>query len=640
MKSNRIQLLALIAALVTSGCSNSFLEPEPLSFYEPGVTFSTTNGLDAALAAADKQLRAYWTNTTATDLGMPIPSEMLFSDELVYGKTDDAQAFTDINERLTPTDGFYNFDQNRLVIFWGETFNGIKYANTIISYLDKVEGLDQATKNEYMGRAFFHRSYRYYNLAMQFGNVPFLTKLIDSPKQDYKSTSRDAILEKITLDMEFAVKHVPEQSQMKYVGMINKGACRVLLAKCYLAKGEFAKAKGQCDTLIKYSGYSLMTENFGTFVDPAPKTWPITENVIWDLHRPENKAISENKEGILVMPNRYGTSSAIRVRLMRNLGAQYNAAGVLRTPDNKGGRAVQCYAKNNKNYDENLDWNRAVGRGQAVNRPTYYAEKGVWRINNVLDEGDLRHSNKVGNWVNMEDLKYNDPASSWYGKNLRLYDDDGNILCTDTIRVWFGWPHYKQFLESPDDDTPTAAQYNGGYGDFYIYRLAEVYLLRAETEFYLGDVAAATEDVNILRRRAHCDIMYDSVGIDEIFDERTRELYLEEWRFTELNRASLSLAISGRADNEGKTYNKDRLYEDSFWWHRICKYNNYYNKSTEVNIKGRLYTIGKKNIKWPIPQSAIDANLYGKLWQNYGYDGYDPSCEVWNTWQEAVEDEQ
>lgn len=639
MKSNKIQIMVLMAALVATGCQTSFLEPEPLSFYEPGVTFSTTNGLDAALAAADKQLRAYWTNTSATDLGLPLPSEMLFSDELVYGKSDDAQAFTDINERLTPTDGFYDFDQNRLVIFWGETFNGIKYANTIISYLDKVEGLDQKTKDEYMGRAYFHRSFRYYNLAMQFGNVPFLTKLIDSPKQDYKSTSQDAILEKITLDMEFAVNHVPDQSQMKYVGMINKGACRVLLAKCYMAKGEFAKAKAQCDTLIEHSGYSLMTENFGTFVDPAPKVWPITENVIWDLHRSENKAIAENKEGILVIPNRYGTSSAIKVRIMRNLGAQYNASGTIRTPDNKGSRAVQCYALNNKNYDETLDWNRAVGRGQAVNRPTHWVEKEVWRMNGVLDEGDLRHSNKVGNWVNMEDLKYNDPASSWYGKNLRLYDDDGNILCTDTIRVWFGWPHYKQYYESPDDDTPAATQYNGGYGDFYIYRLAEVYLLRAEAELYLGNVTAATEDVNTIRRRAHCDYMYSSVNIDDIVDERARELYLEEWRFTELNRISLSLAISGLPDNEGKTYDKDRLYEDSFWWHRICKYNNYYNKSKEVNIKGRLYTMGKKNIKWPIPQSAIDANLYGKLWQNYGYDGYDPSCEVWNTWQEAVESE-
>ena len=640
IRHNLYRVLPVVAtAMMLASCSDSFLEPKPLSFYEPAVTFSTESGLESALAAADQQLKAYWTNTSATDLGMPIPSENLFSDMLVYGKTDDSQAFTDIKERLTPSDGFYDFDQNRLVIFWGETFNGIKYANTVISYIDKVEGLDQKVKDEYLGRAYFHRSFRYYNLAMQFGNVPFMTKLIDSPKQDYTSCSQDAILEKITLDMEFAVTHVPAQSEMKYVGQVNKGACRMLLAKCYLATGKFQEAKAQLDTLIDLSGYALMKDNFGTFYSPKQSTWPITENVIWDLHRPDNKALSANKEGIFVIPNRYGSDSGIRVKIMRNLGAQWNAAGTIKTPDNKGGRAVQCYSLKDQNYNSELDWNRAVGRGQGVNRPTFFAEKSVWYVNGKLDEGDLRHSSEVGNWVNMENLKYNDPASAYYGQNLRRYDENGNDLCTDTIRAWFGWPHYKIFLESPEDDTETATQYNGGYGDFYVYRLAEAYLLRAEAEFYLNQISAATADVNALRERAHCTQYYQTVGIDDIMDERARELVFEEWRFTELNRVSLAMCYSGKADNEGKTYTKENLSQDSFWWHRICKYNNYYNKSDKVNIKGRLYTMGAHNVKWPVRQEAIDANLYGKLWQNYGYDGYDASCPVWNTWQEAVADE-
>ena len=98
-------------------------------------------------------MRAYWTNTEACDLMLPLMSEYLFSDLTVAAKTDDALIFCDINERFTPNNGWYNFDQNRLVIFWGETYNGIKYANTIISYIDKVEGLDESIKNEYLGRA-------------------------------------------------------------------------------------------------------------------------------------------------------------------------------------------------------------------------------------------------------------------------------------------------------------------------------------------------------------------------------------------------------------------------------------------------------------------------------------------------------
>ena len=56
--------------------------------------------------------------------------------------------------------------------------------------------MDETLKNEYIGRAYFHRAYRYYSLVFQFGHVPLLTKLPEGPKQNYRSTHRDAILKK------------------------------------------------------------------------------------------------------------------------------------------------------------------------------------------------------------------------------------------------------------------------------------------------------------------------------------------------------------------------------------------------------------------------------------------------------------
>ena len=56
-------------------------------------------------------------------------------------------------------------------------------------------------------------------------------------------------------------------------------------------------------------------------------------------------------------------------------------------------------------------------------------------------------------------------------------------------------------------------------------------------------------------------------------------------------------------------------------------------------MKGRHYTMGAHNINWPIPQAAINANLNGKLFQNPGYDGYDPATPEWDTWEEAEADE-
>ena len=623
-------IFALIAATLL-GCKKNFLEPDPLSFFEPDATFTTQSGLDAAMAISDRHLRSYWTYTSVVDLGRPLSTEYMFSDVAVAGKTDDGNIFADIATRLTPTDM-----PERLPFFWGETYNGIKYANTILTYVDKVEGLSDAVENEYRGRALFHRSFRYMALCFQFKDVPLITKLLTSPKINYKSTKREAILQFITADMEKAVKWVPNQSQMSLTGLVNKGACRQLLLKCYLATGQWDKAIAQADTLINNSGYSLMNGNFGTFISPYANVWPVTRNVIWDLHRPENKVIGANKEAILVMINRNNTDMGINLNAVRNWGPMLDNSATT-TPDGK--QAVRFYAPSNSSYRALYDYNRALGRGIAVIRPTYYAQKGVWNLNSINDQTDLRHNTTVGNWVTMESLKYNDPTSTNYGQNLRLRSTAGVLLCKDTIRNWFDYPHYKYYIEDPiATQNPNSADHRGGAGDWYFYRLAETYLLRAEAKYYKGDIAAATEDVNVIRRRAQCSRLYTNVNIGDIMSERARELNMEEWRFTELSRVSYSLALSGKPDEWGNVYNADNLSQNSYWYQRIQHYNDFYNKG-KVTVRNRSYTIAPYNISWPIPQNEIDANGGAKLHQNFGYSGYDAAVSVWQTWQEAVADE-
>lgn len=628
-------ILAVFILGVIAGCKKSFLQPDPLSFYEPGATFTTVSGLDATLAMCDRHLRDYWSYISTRDISLPISSEYMMSDLDVTGKTDDGSLFADVATRLTPTDGLHQDDVNMLKYFWTETYNGIKYANTITSFIDGVPDLDEAAKHEYIGRAYFHRSFRYLALCFQFKDVPLVTKIISGPKQNYKSTSQKAILEKITLDMEKAVQWVPDQSQMTYIGMINKGACRQLLIKCYLATGQWDKAISQADTLINNSGYTLMEAPFGTFESPLESTWHITRNVIWDLHRPVNKAIPANKEAILTMPDRDGTDAAIQFRSMRNWGPMWNMSTLF----SPAGHSVQSYAKNNKNYNASLDYNGAIGRGIAMIRPTYFAQHGLWYVNGIEDTADLRHNSRVGNWGRMDSLKYNDPADKeYYGKNLRLYDGN-RILCTDTIRNWFDWPHYKTYVNDPDFLANSSSNNNkGGAADWYCYRLAGTYLLRAEAEFYKGNIAAATADVNAVRKRANCSQLYQSVNIGDIVNERARELWMEEWRHEELARISYCLALSGKPDEWGNTYNVETLADNSYWYQRIQHYNDYYNKN-KITVKGRKYTMAAHNIYFPIPQSSIDANLYGKLRQNKGYDGYDPGVQMWTKWEDAVADE-
>lgn len=629
-----LSLIGLLSLIVLDGCKRDFLKPDPLSFYEPEVTFASRSGLDATTALADRHLRTYWSFTTTRDISVPINTEYMLSDIAVSGKTDDGSIFSDVATRLTPTDGEYTNDVNMISFFWGETYAGIKYANTITSFIDKVPGLDQATKQEYLGRAYFHRAFRYMALCFQFKDVPLVTKILTLPKQNYKSTSREAILEMITADMEKAVEWVPDQSKMQYVGMINKAACRQLLIKCYLATGQWDKAIAQADILINSSGYSLMTSSFGTFDNPSPVAWPITRNVIWDLHRPVNKSIAANKEVLLLMPNREGTDATIRYKSMRNWGPMWNQAA-LKSPS---GKVLLSVAKTASNYRADYDINGSVGRGIAMIRPTHFAQFGLWRVNGVDDATDLRHSTATGNWATMQALKYNDPTDSYYGQNLRLYSGT-TLLCTDTIRSWFNWPHYKIYIDDPVFlSTPTSNRNDGGAADWYCYRLAETYLLRAEANYYKGNIAAATEDVNIIRRRAQCSQLYTAVNIGDIVNERARELYMEEWRHMELSRISYSLALSGKPDEFGNTYTVSNLSANNYWFQRIQKYNDYYNKN-KVTVRNRYYTMAANNIYWPIPQSAINANLYSKLRQNPGYTGYDATVPMWTNWKDAVADE-
>jgi hypothetical protein len=642
----------LCSAVFFGSCSEDFLEPDPQSFYEPTTTFSTESGLQAALAMCDRHLRSYWTSYENKNISVPIGTEYGFSELSVASKTDDGNLFDDVSAKLTPTSSPGNDAGNWIGYFWDETYNGIKYANTICSFIDQVSGLDEATKNAYLGRAYFHRSFRYLALVFQYGDVPLVTKILTVPKRNYRSTKRETILEMITKEMEFAVEWVPDQKDMTYIGQVNRGACRMLLIKCYLATGQFQKAKDQADILIDQSGYELMQNSFGTFVDTySPETWSVTRNVVWDLHRPENKLIAANRELIMGMPNRGSTAeSMIEFLTMRIFGPSYTSGSDLRTPDGKV--AVVNYARNHENYRSQYDYIRAIGRGIATWRLTDFATGTVWNVNGIHDDGDLRHNSTVGNWGRMDSIKYNDPTSEWFGKNLvRKHPDTDADLCTDSVRCWFDWPHYKIYLHDVlSEANPGANQFNGatngGNADWYLYRLAETYLLRAEAKFYLGD-ATAVDDVNEVRKRAKCTQLYTTVNIGDIMDERARELYLEEWRNVELTRVSYCLALSGKPDEWGNTYDVNTFDKQSgtdaaggsYWYQRVTKYGMYNHGAINVRPRTLNYVMNKHNLYWPIPNAAITANNKSVLSQNYGYDGYDASTPKWETWQEAVADE-
>lgn len=169
------------AALLTTGCTDDFLKQDPLSFYNPENTYTTESGLQAAMAMCDYGLKEMLMDGNGNVL--PMASLYFMTDLGLYAKTDAGDMQDDFANKITPTSGMKGGgDENAMQRFWNRTWNSVTFANTIISNVDKVEGLDPTLRDVYLGRAYFHRAYAYYHGVLLFGDIPLITKLIEVPK--------------------------------------------------------------------------------------------------------------------------------------------------------------------------------------------------------------------------------------------------------------------------------------------------------------------------------------------------------------------------------------------------------------------------------------------------------------------------
>lgn len=614
---NNIGKLIITGAVVMAltGCSDDWLKPKPLSFYAPENALTTADGMWAALGTCEKRIKAEYYGD-----GPAIITEHIFSEVAIEGTTDKTSVAQDMNTVITPDKNLNSPNANRIGWYWNEAYDDIRYANTIISRIDGAEYSSEEERNAILGTAYFFRAYHYYRLINQFGDVPLLLKEFTEAKLDFYTTKREVILQKIKEDMEFACQWMPQTVDR---GKAPRAAGLHLLTKIYLTAGMFDEAIATATKLIDDPNYQLMTNRFGAEKSDAAK------NVIWDLHRPENKALGENKETLLLVIDRYlveGSESG-GICTMRNAVPYFgNTKNAILTPDGKAGVTDKKDDKGEVEISLVTEYGRGIGRC----RGTSYSTQRIWD-----DPNDLRHAK--GNWMRMEDLVYNNPAlkgkNDYYGKPLQLYGEQGQLLCKDSIRSWYGWPHYKLYVPDPD----RASQPWGGNTDWYIFRLAETYLLRAEAYVWKGDgvsLQKAADDVNAVRNRAGAgNLSAAEMNIGTILDERARELYYEEPRKTELTRISYIFAQTGKPSYTGKVYKMENFSEDNFFYDRIMETTDFYNKgvTTISNVK---YTMSPYHVLWPIPANTINSNTKGHINQNKGYSGAETNIPPLETIEE------
>lgn len=169
------------------------------------------------------------------------------------------------------------------------------------------------------------------------------------------------------------------------------------------------------------------------------------------------------------------------------------------------------------------------------------------------------------------DYWYNDPTSPLYGQKVEMTEEDINIgrLYPSTTKFYFGRDSDPNFLSNLKDRVRI--------------RLAETYLLLAEAQMLQGKTTEAAANINVVRARSNASpVAPEDVTMDYILEERARELLGEKHRRFTLVRTGTLLERVRR-----------------------------------LNPKSQ--NIRDYHVRWPIPQTAIDANSGAVLEQNPGY---------------------
>ncbi|MDR0429391.1 MAG: RagB/SusD family nutrient uptake outer membrane protein [Tannerellaceae bacterium] len=597
MKKNKLYrpILSIVAfcTVVFQSCVD--LTPDPLSFYAPENTLIDKSGLEALLVTSRKQIKWEWFGD-AFNAGVcetPIVYEYAFSDVSIIGSPE-TKEIHNLETQLTPTT-----NASLHMRYWDLSWNGIKYANTVISRIDNAIFNSDEERNTILGEAYFHRAYWYYILIHQWGDVPLILEEVTSPKLDFYSTSRWSILEQMKEDMEFAVKWLPVSVKP---GAVNRAAGEHLLTKLYLSVGEFQNAVESASRTINDYGLNLMTQRFGVNASNP------NLDVFNDLFNEENISSTENKEAIFVVQERFGIQGNVAgsgSQRMRNFVPYWSNGSSVRTPDGKQGTTYD--AAPYPGY-ELLD---SLGRGIAKIRPTNYSQYEIW--SNAGN--DMRYNQN--NWYDISRLWYNRPASkggseAWFGKSVQ------REFVSDTIRCYFSFPTVKVLIYR--DDINRGKTPSGGFTDSYVFRLAETYLMRAEAYWWLGQTDRATNDVNIIRSRVNAPLL-TNVTLEDILDERARELYLEEHRKIELTRIAF---LKAKLDIDG--YSLTNFSQKNWFYDRIMEKNNFYRE--EYFYSTNAYVMKPYHVLYPVPLTAITSNSRGHINQNVGYPGSETNIPV------------
>lgn len=536
MKNSKI-LISLIGLMVTLQSCVDLVE-NMITDTVADVQFSTAEGLDEALIGAYQPLR--WFYGREPGMLMNLYGTDLFQEGQSYNSWwDNYGPGLNSSTRLEPSGQ---------VLVWEHFYRGINYANTVVSRAEEIGGLDPTFKSAKLGEARFLRAHYYFVLVQHFGAIHLTLEETRAVELEAHRTPEAEIYEAIVADLEFAIANLPvNQAQF---GRPTRYAAVNHLAKVYLTMGNWERAAELAKEVIESGQYQLL-ENYADIFDPFNQRH---SEVIWSVQWNDNPEVNNpgNELQRFLAPRQWLLPGLVggdmyHVGIARFWPTDYALTELFGNDYRQGGLHIKNDARYHATFKEVWEYNDVpnIPAGRAV------GDTAAWFTNDPI----------------AQELRDEEVAQKPY-RLIRI--KDRNDVFSPTIQK-----HRYPFLRN-----------NGR--DYMYMRLGETYLIAAEALMMSGRLDEAAEYFNVVRSRAAYpggNIPLISAGeltIDEILDERGRELAGELHRWPDLKRTG-------------------KLLE------RVRKYNPYGGPN-----------IQEHHILRPIPQSQID-RTQNEFGQNPGY---------------------
>lgn len=256
------KVIVIFICLGLFGCSDDFLDRESLSDASVESFFKTKDDAQLVLNGmyASLQNTSLYGGNLSEVLGLPLYDN--FGDNSFNNfKWEGAGIF--MEGTLDPS----HFSvQGR----FNPHYNVIGRANFAIQGINEIpeDGIDEETRNNYLGQALFVRSLMYFNLAVYWEDVPLITELQEIDEVFVPKSTVEEIFEQIKADLKTAAENLPEAHPANLYGYATKGAALGLLARIQLYEKDYAGVLTTTSELLTL-GYALNPDYASLFTPAA-----------------------------------------------------------------------------------------------------------------------------------------------------------------------------------------------------------------------------------------------------------------------------------------------------------------------------------------------------------------------------------